>query len=486
VNLLRRPGAALALVTAAALAVRIAGALLRPAWHDEYFTAWVASLPLGGILDALRVDSGPPLPYLLAKLVADLGPAPLAAARMVSLVAGTLAVLLAGRAAGRALGAEAGTWCAALLAFHPLALAWSCEGRGYALLLLAAALAWERLEALRENGRGAAGLAFALALGCWSHALGLVLAGVVAAVAFTLPRRERERALGATAAGLVVHSPWLPVALAQPAQATAWIGAAWAAATPLQRVLAPVRLVPTAAAFGGALDLPSAPLAAQLAAAALCLVLLAASRPRFRMAALVVLPAAGLWGLAWAGVPYLFSGRSEAVYLAPLLGMLAGGASRSRAARTCGALLVAAAAGTTAVALDAWWHAPPSAEARVAGAIARHLPGGGTVVVSGYWRLGVRYHLGDTAPRYALVNFPAEAAAHPGWYDDAADRAGQQEESALAAQLARERAAGAPVAIVVTPGLATAPPLTSLARGIGLQPALTVPGAVLWTTPAER
>jgi len=104
---------------------------------------------------------------------------PIAAARAISVAAGTAAVLIAALASRRAFGDRAGWWTGALLAVHPLAVAWSCEGRAYALVLLAAAWAWERMEAMSSNGRGAVGLAFAVALACWSHGLGMLLAAVL-------------------------------------------------------------------------------------------------------------------------------------------------------------------------------------------------------------------------------------------------------------------------------------------------------------------
>ncbi len=482
----------LGIVAGAAVGVRAAGALLRPPWHDEYFTAWAAALPLGDVIAALRLDSGPPLPYLLARIVAAFGPSPLAAARLISVLAGTLAVLVAARAAGRAGGAAAGLWCAALLALHPLAVAWSCEARGYALLLLAVSFAWERLECLRETGRGAFGLALAVALGCWSHALGLVLAGAAGAAALTLPRRGREGALLGVGAGLASHLPWLPVAMAQPATATAWMAGAWLEMAPLERFVAPVRLLPPIAPFADHLDLPSAPGFVQALAAAVCVWLLVAlaRAPRAGtsspLAAVILagLPAMGLGALAWAGAPYLFPGRSEALYLAPFLGLLAAGAVRSLAPRLGGALLVAGAAATTGVALVAWGEAPPSDEARIAAALRQHLPDGGTVVIGGYWRLGVSFHLGREAGRYELVNVPAAAASHPGWYEDARDPGVRHEVDELAARLLAPAALGRRVAVVVTPGMATAPPLTALAHRLTLRQVLALQTAVLWAAAA--
>jgi hypothetical protein len=476
-----RDALAMAALAAASGGARLAAAVLRPSWHDEYFTAWAAALPLRELLAALRLDSGPPLPYLLAKLVAAVGIDPLAAARAVSVLAGTLAVLAAAAAARRAWGAAAGWWCGALLAVHPLAVAWSSEGRAYALLLLAAALVWDRLQALRDVRGGALGLAAAAALGCWSHALGLVLAAAAAATAaLVLGGRDRTRALLAVAAGLVSHLPWFPVALAQPPGATAWMGGSWAALAWPERVLAPVRLLPPLAPFADHLDLPAVQAAAAAAAALVCLVLLAAVRSPLPAALLAALPPAALGAAAMLGAPYLFPGRSEALCLAPFAGLLAAGATRHRGLRLAAAALVAAGGAMCGGALAGWAAAPPATEARLADAIARALPGGGTIVVGGHWRLGIWRHLGPARGRCELVSAPAAAAAHPGWYDDR-ERPAAGEFDALAARLA---GGGGAVAVVQAPGTATAASLAALARRLGLRPALAAPGAVLWLPPA--
>ena len=478
------PRAAIGMVALAAGAgtVRLAAAVLRPPWHDEYFTAWAAGLPMSDLLAALRLDSGPPLPYLLTGLVAALGVEPLAAARAIAVVAGTLAVIVACRAAQRAWGAEAGWWCGALLAAHPLAVAWSSEGRAYALLLLAAALVWERLQALRDGRGGWLGLAVAVALGCWVHALGLVLAAAAAAAALLLGSRERTRALLAVATGLASHLPWLPVALAQPPGATAWMGAPWAGLSSPERALAPLRLLPPLAPFADHLDLPSPPAAAAVAAALLCLVLLAAARSPLPAALLAALPPAALGAAALLGAPYLFPGRSEALYLAPFAGLLAVGATRDRRFRLAAAVLVAAGAAVCGSALAGWAAAPPSGEARLATTVAGSLPGGGTIIVSGHWRLGVAHHLDPRGPRYELVNVPAAAAVHPGWYDDT-QRPTATELADLEAGLRSGSGAVPPVGLIVAPGLATERPLVELARRLGLRRALTVPGATLWLPP---
>ena len=425
------------LLAAAALIPRIAGAVVRQPWHDEYFTVWLAGLPWREMLSALRLDSGPPLPYALTKLFTLVGVPALVAARAIAVAAGTAAVLLGARAARRAVGAAAGWWAGALLAFHPLALAWSCEGRSYALLLLAVAWAWERLEALAHEGRGAVGLALAVALGCWSHAFGLVLAATVGVGCLTLAAKPRRVALLAVAAGLASHLPWLPIAMAQPPAATAWMAEAWLAMPAVERVLAPVRLLPPVAPFASQVDLPGVWIGGQIAAGALCLALLAVSASTLRMWLLLLLPSVGLASLSALGVPAFYGGRGEALYLLAFLAIAASAATATRATRAAAAVLVAGGAVVSLMAIRDWTRRPPSGEARLAAAIRQALPTGGTVVVGGYWRLGLSYHLRPETSRFQLLNYPAEAASHPGWYETQVDRRAPAELDDLLARLVR-------------------------------------------------
>jgi hypothetical protein len=461
--------------TVVAFALRALGAWWRPPWHDEYFTAWAAALPLDGLLDALRVDSGPPLPYLLARALAVTGLPELAAARAVAVLAGTLAVLVAARAARRAWGGAAAPWCAALLAVHPLALAWSTEGRAYPLLLLAAALAWERLETLAATGRGATGLGVAVALACWSHGLGLILVGALCLAALWQPRATRPRALLALAAGLATILPWLPVAIHQPPAATAWMAVARQALSPAELLLAPVRLLPPAAPFQQALDLPGVGPAVAAVAALAGLMLLVVARPAPLPATLAGVPLIALAVLPWLGVQVFYPGRAEALVLAPLYGMGAAGAASWRPGRIAGALLAAAGLAVSTGALVSWARQGPRPEARLAAAIATRLGDGGAVVLGGYWRLGLAFHLGPAGERYELINYPAGAAGHPGWYDPETDRPAPGEID----RLLRRLHDGSPVAVVVAPGLATEGDLRRLAAALGLRPVLAVPAAEL-------
>jgi hypothetical protein len=468
----------------AALLPRALAASLRPPWHDEYFTVWAAGLPLNELLAALRLDSGPPLPYLLVKLFTLVGVPALAAARAVAVAAGTAAVLLAARAGRRAFGPEAGWWTGALLALHPLAVAWSSEGRAYALLLLAGAWAWDRLGALEHGEGGGVGLAFAVALACWCHGLGLLLAAVAAAVGLTLPRPHRWQAVAGVAAGLASLLPWLPVAAHQPPAAIVWMAAFWGAVPPLARLAAAVRLLSPLGGFGAFLDLPSPPVWAEAVGAILIVVLAAAACRRWsaarRMLLGAVLTAGALTVLTAAGVPVFYPGRGEALVLVPFALLLGGAAAGSRPLRAGAVILTLGAAMVSTAAIAGWAGRPASPERLLANELRQRLPAGGDVVIGGYWRLGIAFHLGRERERFRLVNYPASAATHPGWYDDRSDTPASSELERLLATL-RPRAAQ--TAVIVTPGLATASDLERLATALNLAPEMAVPGARLLLPP---
>jgi hypothetical protein len=471
----------------AAFLPRALAALLRPPWHDEYFTAWASGLSWTKLIAALRIDSGPPLPYALAKVVALSGLGDLASARTVSVLAGTVAVLLAAGAVRRRFGSEAGWWTGGILAFHPLAVAWSAEGRGYALLLLATALAWERVERLIAHGRGALGLVLAVALACWSHSLGVLLAAVLAGVALTLEASVRRRVLLAVGTGFATYLPWLPVAAHQPTAAVAWMTTFWRTLPPLEKLVAPLRLLSPVGRFGLTLDLPSPPWWVEVSGAAIVLLLVVSGirterRPRPTTAAFL-LAVVALALVAALCVPVFYPGRGEALYLVPFVVLLGAGAARSRALRTAAVAATVAAIAVTTTAIVGWARRPPSPEQRLAAALRQRLPEGGDAVVSGYWRLGIAYHLGGARSRFVLVNYPASAAAHPGWYDPAFDRPAPGELDRLVADL-RRRAAR--TAIVVTPGLAGAQDLEHLGAALGLRPVLRVAGGEIWLAPERN
>ncbi|MBP7798880.1 MAG: glycosyltransferase family 39 protein [Thermoanaerobaculaceae bacterium] len=465
-----------------ALVIDGAGAWLRPPWHDEYFTAWAARLPWGELLAALRLDSGPPLLYAFSKLGELIGLPGLAVARAVAGLCGAAAVALVAATARQRWGDGAAWVAGLLLACHPLALAWGSEGRAYGLLLLATAWAWREL-AMMERGSGRPWrLGLAVALGCWSHSLGLVLASALAIASVVLPAPVRRRGLVAVAVGLASHLPWLPVMLAQPPAAIAWMSHLWdQLAIPRSTALALARYLSPVAAFGGVLDLPSPPLGVELFGAAVVVALLVLA---FRCptevvlpAVAVSLPAAAFATFVLAGLPVFYPGRAHALLLAPFVVLLA--APGTRAARTATALLVVGGFAMSVWSVRAWASAPEPAERSLARHVRAGLPAGGTLVVGGIWRLGVDYHLGRYRERVELVSVPEAAGRHPGWYVDGYDRLRPGELEALASRLAAQPDR---TAVLVAPGATTALDLVRLANRLGLRPILEVPGGILYVS----
>src|SRR5438034_951811 len=89
---------------------------LRQPFFDELFTHWIAAKSFGGILEALRFDSGPPLYYFV---VHALGNPPLIWTRALSLLFATMALIAV--LAEERLG-EARFWAAAIIAVFPPAV----------------------------------------------------------------------------------------------------------------------------------------------------------------------------------------------------------------------------------------------------------------------------------------------------------------------------------------------------------------------------
>jgi len=454
-----------------ALALRLAGAVsLRP-WHDEYFTAWVAGLPWGKLLSALRWDSGPPLPYLLAKLGSLAGLPPLAAARGVSVLAGVAATVFLGKAAAIAFFPQAGRWAAWLWAVHPLAVMWGAEGRAYSLLSLAVALGFWAAARLAAGEGSWLPLAGALALGLYTHALGLLLVGATVVACW---RRARLFGLSAALAALLLFAPWIPVMASQPPEAMGWVEA-WRGRLSLV-AFGPWRLLPPLAPWGATLEAPVPPVWAQgLAAAA---TLAATPWQASWVWWLVVVPVATLVGGAALGVPLFFPGRGEAVFLGAFLGLLGRGAEGWR--KLLLLLLAAFGVAGSLWIVAAWRAAGPRPEVQLAARLLREGQQG-VVVTTGWWWLDLRANLPSG---WEVVHLPRAAERHPGWYLPGKEKPSPTELAELAERIRQVRQRGLPVAFLLTPGLAEAEHARSLALQAGASPAGQVVAGSLWITPA--
>jgi 4-amino-4-deoxy-L-arabinose transferase-like glycosyltransferase len=220
----------LAAITAVALASRVLwlGSVPR-FWGDEAFNGVQVRKPFRVMLDVVRHDSHPPLLYVLQKVVALVSTSP-AALRLVSALAGTAAVVLAGILGRRIGGDRAGLLAAAVLAAFPAFVLASRDSRGYSLamtLVLASALALWRAAEHPSRGRLLT-YAACVAAAVYTHYFTIPAIGgqlLVALWVLRPPRRTATRLLLAGAGGGLTLLPWLVAASPQFQHATApfWV-----------------------------------------------------------------------------------------------------------------------------------------------------------------------------------------------------------------------------------------------------------------------
>lgn len=220
-----RTAAVLLFAAAAAVFVcaRVALLLRRDIGLDEAFTVWIARKPLPDLFATLRLDSGPPLFYLLLRTWAPFGFITLQVARAVSMLSAVAALAVIAlaplRNSQRAL-------VVLLLALSPLHVFYATEARTYAwcaLLFGLAAVAADRwIEGADRRWLVVAGVA--LLAGAYSHYYGVYLLPALIAVA--LLSRSRSRLLEAFYATGVMALLWIPGLLlmrTQPQSAIAWM-----------------------------------------------------------------------------------------------------------------------------------------------------------------------------------------------------------------------------------------------------------------------
>lgn len=213
---------ALAVVSAIAIWTGIWSAMQRPLWLDEVVSQLIANAP-HGILHAMRsgADFQPPPHYALVRLATIIGgSATAASARLPSLVAAALSIIVLATMLRRSLSLGASLAGALALAAHPLFLSQAFEARPYALWILATALL---AESLRERGAAGAWFAAAAAVAlCTVHYFGLLSLIAVGLAAILHPRLQRDlpwpavaRSVAPLAAGGVALLALLPLASAQ-------------------------------------------------------------------------------------------------------------------------------------------------------------------------------------------------------------------------------------------------------------------------------
>ncbi|MGE5276953.1 MAG: hypothetical protein ACM3SU_08155 [Acidobacteriota bacterium] len=292
---------------------------------------------------------------------------------------------------------------------------YSAEARAYALLALLTLLLFRlALSGEERPGRVVSTLGLAT-LALYTHYLAIL---VVAALLLLALARRRLRAALALAGSAVLFAPWIPVLVAQPAAAIAWMREpAGASAVGFLSALGGVGRIPLP--FG-----PSPPpiLAAIGLAAGVALSIGVVSAARrdleAREAALFV---AGVLGAALAvsvWTPFAFAGRTEMAILPVWIWAVARAADSSRAARA--GAIAAAALGLIALGIAALGPHPPSAASRAARALDRLARPGDTLFAGPGLYLPFRIAADRGRLVAALAPFPAEVAGHPGWWAPAA------------------------------------------------------------------
>lgn len=125
----------------AGLGLRLA-ALGGALWYDEAFSAWLATLPAGQLLQATMADVHPPGYYFILREMVNLLGNTAAAVRLPSLIAGMLLIFVAYRlAVALGLNRAGVIIVTGLTALAPFQIYYSTEARMYALQMLALALA---------------------------------------------------------------------------------------------------------------------------------------------------------------------------------------------------------------------------------------------------------------------------------------------------------------------------------------------------------
>jgi hypothetical protein len=362
------------------------------------------------LIRALRFDSGPPLFYVVEKPIvaaAEFLALPDSAARVVPLLA--IAALFA-TARDRTVGFRRRfLW---LLASSPFLLLYSSEARAYGILALLGFVLF-RL-AVRESPSPAVLAAIALTAAglVWSHYLGLVLTLSFLVGASLL---HRLRAAAALTLGLFTFLPWVPILLAQPTAATAWI-----------RERPGASLAGFLAAMGGSLHVlppfgPPLPTALIWLAGALGIAWLAVffdffrrtdSESRFGLCAVVLTLTTILLVSLWR--PVAVPGRSEMVVLPIWLWLAAVAGEESRPAR-----YAAAATAVLATVSSIYLLASPRAS-RPFAEVPRELQAsaheGDLIVATANFYLPAVLARERGLLAGELRALPEDLADHPGWH----------------------------------------------------------------------
>ena len=219
-----RPGAVLIGVVAVALALRLLDLGGESLWLDEGVAVRLASLPMHQTVAATAADVHPPLFRSLLNVVISHAGRSEGAVRVLSALAGTLAVLLLGWIGMRLSGAFVGLGAASLLALSPLAIHYAQDATSYALYMCLAVASYFYFLRWLERRRAIHGIGYVLATTAllYTHNTAwFVLAAqwttfVLALVREPAPRIQLALRWGLLqVAAMALYAPWVSVLVRQ-------------------------------------------------------------------------------------------------------------------------------------------------------------------------------------------------------------------------------------------------------------------------------
>ena len=433
------------LISVVASLLALAGAWLRPMWHDELYTLALARLPVRELIAALVVDSGPPLHYLLCHLLFAL------VGWQEGSMLGTLMVRLPSVLAfacipwvvwkARPVGARGELWGPLLVvAWLPL-LYFGTEARAYALLALVNAVLWIRGPRWIERGGRwlfcFAVLAASLPL---LHYTGLVSFLLLPSLAFFVPRQRRRALVLILALAVLPALAWMPVMLGAPSDSMDWVATE---SGPGRPGLATVSVLAPAGPFPALFEASGSPLPPWVSVLILGTLIggavLGASKLRQNHDAdaidaqaairltIALLPAVGIAVLALGGIPIYFAGRTESMVwaLAAALGAILILGLRPMARRIVAGSYVLVGVVTIFVWLADLPSRMPAPGVEVGRVLASMVEDTDRVVVVGLWQLEVRHGLAQglldglaaTLEVIEVETVPRSQSEHPGWLD---------------------------------------------------------------------
>ena len=468
------------LVSSTVGVLALAGAWLRPVWHDELYTLALARLPVGELLSALVVDSGPPLHYLLCHFLFVLvgwqegSPLGTLMLRLPSVLAFAYIPWVVWKA--RPVGDRGGLWGPLLIAAWLPLFYFGTEARAYALLALVNALLWIRGPAWIERG-GRWTVAFAALAACLPllHYTGILSFLLLPTFALFVPRRRRRALVAALVAAALPVAAWMPVILASPPDSMSWVATG---AGPGRPGLATVSVLAPAGPFPALFEASRSPLTPWMSILVLGALIGGALFGALRMwrsraaenvdaqaairLTISLLPAVGFAMLALGGIPVYFAGRTESMVWALAAALIAITfcplPAIVRRPVACSYIVVGAA--TIAMWIADLPGRPPAPGVEVGRVLASRVDASDRVVVAGLWQLEVRHGLAESnadelAPKLPIVDvetIPRSQAAHPGWFDREAAFSSEVFDEAVALS-GRAAAEGRRIWLVWSPAL---------------------------------